>query len=129
MTKQSALKHVLLVLGTIEGEHARLALEQGGSKNVSALKEITFEDLGSLAHMMSATTALPALPASACDSNMLQRRNTLLIPLRHQDQDVHQLSAWFNLTPAMFDAWREQRAKTVESTQTSPDSNSKTSAI
>jgi hypothetical protein len=65
MTKESALKHALFVLGTNEGENARLTLEQGGFEKVSDLKEITLETLGGrhcARWWLSATTA--AAPAS-----------------------------------------------------------------
>jgi hypothetical protein len=39
------------------------------------------------------------------------------------------MSTWFNLTPETFDAWREQRAEMIESTQPSLDSRRKTSAL
>jgi hypothetical protein len=93
MTKEAALKLVLLVLpaGTIKGEHAWLALEQGGCKKVSDLKEITFEDLENVAHAMGT--------AATCHLNTLPRRKMSLIPLWHQDQDVHELPTWFTLTP------------------------------
>jgi hypothetical protein len=78
MTKEAALKLVLLVLpaGTIKGEHAWLALEQGGCKKVSDLKEIIFEDLEKLVHAMRT-----AAPTATCHLNTLQRRKMSLIPL------------------------------------------------
>jgi hypothetical protein len=101
-----ALKRALLALGTIQGEHTWLALAR--FKKVSDLKEITFEDLGMPACTMSATTAAPA---STHHSNTLQQRKTLLIPLWCQDQDVHELSTWFNLTPETFDAGENRETR------------------
>jgi hypothetical protein len=125
VTKELALQHVLLVPGTTEGEHAWLALEQGGCKKVSDLKEIIFEDLEKLVHAMGT-----AAPTATCHPNTLQRRKMSLIPLSCQDQDVHEPPTCFNLTPEMFDAWRgEKRAKTFESTQASLDTAKKTSVI
>jgi hypothetical protein len=96
MTEESAMKHVLLVLGTMEGEHARLAFEQGGCKKVVDLKEITFEDLEKL--VCAIGTAAPAITRHL--KNTLQRRKTSLIPLWCQDQDTpHELPTWFTLTP------------------------------
>jgi hypothetical protein len=69
MTKEAALKHVLLVLGTIEGASTRLALEQSGCKKVLDLKEVTFEDLENTVHVMGT-----AETAATCHPNMLPRR-------------------------------------------------------
>ena len=93
MTEETALKHALLVPGTNEGEHARLALEQGGVKKISDLKELKHVDLGLLTCGMSATD--PKDPAAIHHLNVLERRKILLIPLWYLGQDAHELSMWF----------------------------------
>jgi hypothetical protein len=124
MTKETALKHALLVFGTTEGEHARIALATGGTEKISDLKEVTFEDLETLVHTIG-----EAMPAANRHLNMLQQRKMLLTPLWHQDQDVHKLQTWFGLTAAMFDAWREERAETFGSTQASQGNKTQSSSV
>jgi hypothetical protein len=54
----------------------------------------------------------------------------VLIPLWFRDQDDHELSTWFNLTPDLFDSWRAQRPTGIEEAQklAPQDTSKKTSA-
>jgi hypothetical protein len=106
MTEESALAHVNHIFGTIEGENVRLALENGGVEKVSDLKELTFEDLGLLEYTQSATASKEAV---AKHLNILQQRKLMLIPLWYEEQEVHELSTWFDLTPELYDTWRGAR--------------------
>jgi hypothetical protein len=124
MTEERALKHARLVLWTTEGERARIALATGGTEKISDLKEVTFEDLETSVHAIG-----EAVPAANRHLNMLQRRKMVLMPLWHQDQDVHELQTWFGLTTAMFDAWREERAETFGSTQASQGNKTQSSSV
>ena len=124
MTEESALTHVISVFGTAnERDSVRLSLIDGGIEKVSDLRELTFEDLGLLKYTPSVTTTMVAV---ATHLNILQRRKLLLIPLWYQEQDVHELSTWFELTPELFDTWRASQrvvGGVIESTLLSPSAH------
>jgi hypothetical protein len=107
MSEESALAHVLTVFGQGERDNVRLALVDGGVEKVSDLKELTFGDFSQLECTQPA--ALDAEVGVSKHLNILQRRKLLLIPLWHQEQDVHEPSTWFSLTPETFNTWRKDR--------------------
>jgi hypothetical protein len=107
MTEESALAHVLTVFGQSERNNVRLALVDGGVERVSDLRELTFGDFSQLQHTQIAASETEV--GASKHLNILQRRKLLLIPLWHQEQDVHELSTWFNLTPEILDTWRKDR--------------------
>jgi hypothetical protein len=128
MSEESALTHVLTVFRQSERDNVRLALVDGGTERVSDLKELTFGDFSQLQHAQPA--ASDAEVGVSKHLNILQRRKLLLIPLWCQEQDVHELSAWFNLTLEIFNTWRKDRADeaTTGSTQSPQGTSTKTSA-
>jgi hypothetical protein len=101
----------------------------GGVERVSDLKELTFGDFSQLEYAQPAASDTTEVGVSK-HLNILQRRKSLLIPLWHQEQDVHELSTWFSLTPEIFDTWRKDRADeaTTGSTQSPQNITTKTSA-
>jgi hypothetical protein len=111
MTEESALTHVLTVFGQSEHNNVRLALVDGGADRVSDLRELTFGDFSQLHHTQTAATETEV--GVTKHLNMLQRRKLLLIPLWCQEQDAHELSTWFNLTPDPFNTWRKDRAEAL----------------
>jgi hypothetical protein len=128
MSEESALAHVLTVFGQSECDNVRLALVDGGAERVSDLKELTFGDFSQLEHAQPAASDTEV--GASKHLNILQRRKLLLIPLWHQEQDPHELSTWFGLTPEMFDTWRKDRVDeaTTGSTQSRQGTSTKTSA-
>jgi hypothetical protein len=110
MTEESALTHVLTVFGQSERNDVRLALMDGSAeRGVFDLRELTFGDFSQLrcTQFAAAETEVGATK----HLNILQRRKLLLIPPWCQEQDAHELSTWFNLTPELFDTWRKDRAE------------------
>jgi hypothetical protein len=109
ITEESALTHVLVVFGHSKRNNVRLALVDGGMDRVSDLRELTFGHFSQLQHAQTAATKTEV--GVTKDLNMLQRRKSLLINLWCQEQDAHELSTWFNLTPDPFNTWRKDRAE------------------
>jgi hypothetical protein len=128
MTEESALTHVLTVFGQSQHNNVRLALVDGGAERVSDLRgELTCGDFSQLQHAQIAAAETEV--GATKHLNMLQQRKLLLIPPWCQEQDGHELSTWFNLTPELFDTWRNDRAEaSTGSTQSPPSISTKTSA-
>jgi hypothetical protein len=128
MSEESALTHVLNVFRQSERDNVRLALVDGGIEKVSDLKELTFGDFSQLEYTQPAASDTEV--GVSKHLNILQRRKLLLIPLWYQEQDVHELSTWFSLTPEIFDTWRKDRVDeaTTGSTQSPQGISTKTSA-
>jgi hypothetical protein len=101
MSEESALAHVLTVFRQSERDNVRLALVDGGVERVSDLKKLKFGDFSQLEHTQPAASETEV--GASKHLNILQRRKLLLIPLWCQEQDAHELSTWFNLTPEIFD--------------------------
>jgi hypothetical protein len=130
MTEESALTHVLTVFGQSQrNKNVRLALVDGGAERVSDLRELTCGDFSQLLQCTQIAAAETEVGATK-HLNMLQQRKLLLIPPWCQEQDAHELSAWFNLAPELFDTWRKDRAEALTGLTQSPPSTStkKTSA-
>ena len=125
MTEESALTHVLRIFNDTERDNVRHALENGGIQKISDLRELQFEDFGLLEYTQSATATTAAVTKHL---NVLQRRKLTLIPLWYHEQDVHELSTWFELTPELYDTWRAERKEAIESTLSPLDSSKKTTA-
>ena len=127
MTEESAFTHVLNVFRQSERDNVRLALVDGGMERVSDLRELTCEELSQLQHAQ--TSADETEVGATKHLNTLQRRKLLSIPPWCQEQDAHEPSTWFNLTPELFDAWRKDRAEaSTGSTQSPPSTSTNASA-
>jgi hypothetical protein len=125
MTEELALTHDLTVFGRSEGNNVRLALVNGGIERGSDLRELTFGEKKDTQIAASETEV-----GASKHLNILQRSKLSLIPLWHQEQDMHELSTWFTLTPEIFDTWRKDRVDEAStgSTQSPQSISTKTSA-